>query len=55
MAVERIRTGLLLIVLGALGEVHEFVLSPKAEFVPVLLFALVVARGATILFTRSGR
>ena len=45
--------GITLLGIGVLGFVHEFVVSERAEYLPIILFALVAIRGVTKFFGRD--
>ena len=54
MVSRKINTGMPLMGLGILGYVHEFVISNNAEFMPIIIFALVFIKGVAILLDKTG-
>lgn len=43
----------IIIGLGILGYIHEFVISDSPEIFPTILFGLILAKGITKLFEKS--
>jgi len=52
---QKISDAIVILGLGILGYVHEFVISDKPEIFPTILFGLMLAKGITKLFERSAK
>ena len=53
MASKTISDGIVMSGFGVIGYVHEFVISNKAELLPVILFGLMVIKGIQRIFRKD--
>ncbi len=45
MASQQKSNGIILLGLGIIGNVHEFIISEESEILPVMLFSLMIIKG----------
>jgi len=53
MASKAISDGIVMSGLGIIGYVHEFVISNKAELLPIIIFGLLVIKGVQKIFGKD--